>query len=105
MDINIREVKTKKNLKTFIYLPEKLHADHPNWVHPVYVDEWKYFNPKKNEAFSYSDTVLLLAFHGEKAVGRVMVSSILATTNTGRKKRQDLAIWRQRKMRMLFAPF
>jgi predicted GNAT family acetyltransferase len=72
MDVDLREVKTKKDLKKFIYLPEKIHADHPHWVHPIYMDEWKYFNPKRNEAFSYSDTVLLLAFRGEKVVGRIM---------------------------------
>jgi hypothetical protein len=72
MDIEIREVKTRKDLKKFIYLPEKIHANHPNWVHPIYMDEWKYFNPKKNEAFSYCDTIILLAFRGEEAVGRIM---------------------------------
>jgi len=72
MDINIRELRTKKDLKTFICLPEKIHANHPNWVYPIYMNEWKYFNPEKNKAFSYSDTVLLLAFCGEKAVGRIM---------------------------------
>ncbi len=72
MDINIRELRTRKDLKTFIYLPEKIHANHPNWVHPIYMDERKYFNPEKNKAFSYSDTVLLLAFCGGKAVGRIM---------------------------------
>lgn len=72
MDINIRELRTRKDLKTFIYLPEKIHANHPNWVHPIYMDEWKYFNPEKNKAFSYSDTVLLLAFYGERAAGRIM---------------------------------
>lgn len=72
MDIEIREVKTRKDLKKFIYLPEKIHTNHPNWVHPIYMDEWKYFNPKKNEAFSYCDTIILLAFRGEEAVGRIM---------------------------------
>lgn len=72
MAIDIREVKTRKDLKTFIYLPEKIHAHHPNWVHPIYVDEWKYFNPKKNKAFSYCDTILCLAFRGKEVVGRVM---------------------------------
>ena len=72
MDIEIREVKTRKDLKKFIYLPEKIHANHQNWVHPIYMDEWKYFNPKKNEAFSYCDTIILLAFRGEEAVGRIM---------------------------------
>ncbi|NIM58500.1 MAG: hypothetical protein GTO16_06105 [Candidatus Aminicenantes bacterium] len=72
MNVDIKEVKTRKDLKIFIFLPEKIHANHTNWVHPVYMDEWKYFRPKKNKAFSYSDTVLLLAFRDKKAVGRVM---------------------------------
>jgi hypothetical protein len=72
MLIDIREVRTKKDLKTFIFLPEKIHAGHRNWVHPIYMDEWKYFDPKKNKAFSYCDTVLLLAYRGDKAAGRVM---------------------------------
>lgn len=72
MELETREVKNRKDLKTFIYLPEKIHADHPNWVHPIYLDEWKYFNPKKNKAFSYCETIMLLAFSGKQAVGRVM---------------------------------
>lgn len=72
MIVDIQEVKTKKELKTFIFLPEKIHAGHRNWVHPIYMDEWKYFDPKKNKAFSYCDTVLLLAYRGDKAAGRVM---------------------------------
>jgi len=72
MAIETREVRGKKDLKTFIYLPEKIHAAHPNWVHPIYMDEWKYFNPKKNRAFSYCETIMLLAFRGKEAVGRIM---------------------------------
>ncbi|RFT16845.1 MAG: hypothetical protein OP8BY_0787 [Candidatus Saccharicenans subterraneus] len=72
MSINLIEVKTKSQLKTFIYLPEKLHRDQPNWVHPIYMDEWAYFNPKKNKAFSYSDTLMLLAEKDGQVVGRVM---------------------------------
>jgi hypothetical protein len=72
MGIETRKVKGKKDLKTFIYLPEKIHADHANWVHPIYMDEWKYFDPKKNKAFSYCDTIVLLAFRGKEAVGRIM---------------------------------
>jgi len=72
MAIEIREVKDKKDLKTFIFLPEKIHAGHVNWVPPIYMDEWKYFDPKKNKAFRYCQTILLLAFRGKQAVGRVM---------------------------------
>jgi hypothetical protein len=72
MSLNLIEVKTKKQLKEFIYLPEKLHAGQENWVHPIYMDEWAYFNPKKNKAFSYSDTLMLLADQDGQVVGRVM---------------------------------
>jgi hypothetical protein len=72
MALELRGVKNRKDLKTFIYLPEKIHADHENWVHPIYIDEWNYFNPKKNKAFTYCDTILLLAFRDEKPVGRIM---------------------------------
>ncbi len=72
MSINIREVKGRKDLKTFIYLPEKIHAHHKTWAPPIYMDEWAYFNPKKNRSFSYSDTILLLAFRDDAPVGRVM---------------------------------
>jgi hypothetical protein len=74
MPIDIREVSpgSRKDLKTFIYLPEKIHAGHKNWVHPLYMDEWKFFDPKKNKAFGYCDTILLLAFRDGRPVGRAM---------------------------------
>jgi hypothetical protein len=72
MSISFKEVKEKKDLKTFIYLPEKIHAGHKNWVPPIYMDEWTYFNSKKNKAFSYCNTLLLLAFKDGKPAGRIM---------------------------------
>lgn len=72
MTINLREIKSKKDLKSFIYLPEKLHQSQENWVHPLYPDEWAYFNPEKNRAFGYSDTLMLLAEKDRQPVGRVM---------------------------------
>jgi hypothetical protein len=72
MPVNIKIVSNKSDLRKFIYLPEKIHKDHPNWVHPIYMDEWVFFNPKKNKYFQFSDVILLLAFKGDKPVGRVM---------------------------------
>ncbi len=71
-DIIIKEVKTKKDLKTYIYLPEQIHKYHDNWVPPIYADEFNYYNPKKNKSFEHSDTVLYLAYRNGKPVGRVM---------------------------------
>jgi GNAT superfamily N-acetyltransferase len=72
MAIDIREVRTRRDLKAFIYLPEKIHKGHRNWVPPIYMDEWKYFDPQKNKAFGYCQTILLLAFREGRVVGRIM---------------------------------
>ena len=72
MNIAIKEVNTRRELRQFIHLPAAIHQGHSNWVPPVYMDERVFFNPKKNTAFSYCDTLLLLAFRGKKAVGRIM---------------------------------
>ncbi|KAF0128106.1 MAG: hypothetical protein FD155_3431 [Bacteroidetes bacterium] len=72
MSISIREVKNKKDLKTFIYLPEKIHKDQPGWVHPLYGDDFHFFDRDKNKSFQSSEVVLLLAWEGSKAVGRIM---------------------------------
>lgn len=72
MDIKIYPVKTRRDLKNFIYLPAKIHKNHPNWVPPIYLDEWDFYNPKKNRTFSYCDTILLLASKNGNVVGRIM---------------------------------
>jgi hypothetical protein len=86
MAIYVREVKTRRDLKAFIHLPEELHKDHGNWVPPIYMDDWKYFNAKKNKAFGYCRTILLLAYRGERRVGRAM-GIINTRFNEHRKER------------------
>ncbi len=39
---------------------------------PIYMDEWDYFNPRKNRAFGYCDTTMMLAWKGGRLVGRIM---------------------------------
>jgi hypothetical protein len=72
MAVEIREVVGRTELKTFIYLPREIHAGHPTWVPPLWGDERRYFDRTRNRAFTYSDTILLLAWRDERPVGRVM---------------------------------
>ncbi|MGC9341075.1 MAG: hypothetical protein ACP5E3_00085 [Bacteroidales bacterium] len=71
-DIIIKEVLTRKDLRSFIYLPEKVHSDEPDWLPPIYMDEWKFFDKKKNKSFGYADALLLLAYRNHKPAGRIM---------------------------------
>jgi len=70
--ILIKEVGSKEMLKNFIYLPAIIHKDHINWVPPIYMDEWEFFDPKKNLSFQSCDTLLLLAYRNDELVGRIM---------------------------------
>ena len=72
MEIMVRPVCTRRDLKKFIHLPARIHKGHDNWVPPLYSDEWEFFNQKKNKAFGYSDVVMLLAYKGRSVVGRIM---------------------------------
>ncbi len=72
MNLIITEVKNRQQLKQFIYLPAAIHQHHKNWVPPIYMDEWNFFNPRKNHLFEHCDHVLYLALLDNKPVGRIM---------------------------------
>lgn len=70
--IKIFEVKTKKELKSFIHLPYKIHKNHKQWLPPLISDEWKVFDKNKNHSFGHCDTIMLLAEKNGVLVGRIM---------------------------------
>lgn len=72
MSIEILPVTTRKELRTFIHLPFKLHKKDPLWVPPLLMDEWQFFSAGKNPAFQKNDTILLLAVKDKKVAGRIM---------------------------------
>ncbi len=72
MAIEIKEVTDRAGLRLFIHLPARLHAGHANWVPPIYLDDWVYFDKRKNRSFSYCDTVMYLAWRDGRLAGRIM---------------------------------
>jgi len=71
MGINIKIVKTKKDLKTFIKIPYIIFKDNPYWVPPLIKDELQTFDRKKNPAYESADTKLFVVYKDEKPVGRI----------------------------------
>lgn len=72
MAVFVQEVHNKKELREFIYLPATLHKGHSTWIPPIYNDEWSFYDPSKNKAFSYCKTILGLAIDHGKTTGRIM---------------------------------
>ncbi len=71
-EVIVKEAVTARELHDFIYLPEKVHRNEPNWLPPIYMDEKLLFNKKKNKSYKYADAVHLIACRGKKTVGRIM---------------------------------
>ncbi|HUW93568.1 MAG TPA: hypothetical protein VMV74_10410 [Bacteroidales bacterium] len=72
MNLEIREVVSSSELRTFIFLPKKIHRHDHAWLPPLWSDEKVLFNKEKNHSFEFADTVMLMAWRGGKAVGRIM---------------------------------
>lgn len=72
MSIEIKVVDSKKLLKEYIFLPEKIYKRDTRWVPPMYVDEWAFHNPKENKALAACETIRIIAFQHNQPVGRIM---------------------------------
>ena len=71
-EVVIKEVLSRNDLRDFIYLPEKVHRNEPEWLPPIYMDERVLYNKKKNKSFKYADALILVAYKNNKPVGRIM---------------------------------
>jgi GNAT superfamily N-acetyltransferase len=72
MNIEIREVHSKQQLREYIHFPKKLYKGDDHWVPPIYSDEWTFHDPVKNSALQYSSTTRLMAYREGQPVGRIM---------------------------------
>lgn len=72
MPVEVRPVSGRRDLRRFIHLPARLHRDHALWMPPIYADEWAWLNPRKNRAFGYCDTTIVLAWRDREVVGRIV---------------------------------
>jgi len=71
MTIQIKEVLTRKELKTFILFPHQLYRGNPCWVPTLFQDEMNTLRCDKNPAFETCRARYWLAFKDGKVVGRI----------------------------------
>ena len=69
--INIVEVLTKKQVKTFVDFPTKLYKGCPYYSYPLRMDEMAMFNPKKNVCYNECKVKMFLAYKDDVLVGRI----------------------------------
>ncbi len=71
MDIQVREIKTKKELWKFIRFPQRLYSGNDYYTPPILSSELKTLSSDKNPAFEFCDCKLWLAYKEGKIVGRI----------------------------------
>lgn len=69
--IEIREVKTKRDLHKFVTFPIELYKDNKYFVPPLVGDDKKDFDPKKNPSYEKCESKSFLAYKDGKLVGRI----------------------------------
>ncbi len=71
--IQLKEIKTRKEIKQFVLFPFSLYKGNKYWVPPIINDEINTLDKNKNPVFEHADAHLFLAFKNKKAVGRIAV--------------------------------
>ena len=71
MAVVITRAASRADLRRFIDLPYRLHADDPNFVAPLRIGEFEKFNRKKNPFYQHARIELFLAVDGNEVVGRI----------------------------------
>jgi len=71
MEILVKKVSTKRDLRKFINYPFTLYKGNTCWCPPLRFDEKKTLSRKQNPAFEFCDAEYFLAYKGNEIVGRV----------------------------------
>lgn len=71
MEVIIKEVITKKDLKKWVDFPNKLYKGNKYYVPFLFSDEMATFTKSKNPAYEFCETKLFLAYKNNKIVGRI----------------------------------
>ena len=65
------EVAGRRDLKRFIDLPFRLHANHPLWVPPLKLERRLFLNRRLNAFFSHGEAAYFLARRDGRVAGRI----------------------------------
>ena len=68
---DIRPVSGRREFRRFIDYAYQRNAGDPHWVPPLRLAEHERLTPKKNPFFAHADVDLLLAWRGDRLVGRI----------------------------------
>lgn len=69
--IEIREIKSKQQIKEFIKFPFQLYKNHPYWVPALIKEECNNLDPEVNPVFDHAEARYFMAYKQGKPAGRL----------------------------------
>ncbi len=69
--VEIRPVRSRRDLKRFVKVPFRLHRDHPQWVPPLILDRMQFLDRSKNPWFEHGEAEYFIAERDGEPVGRI----------------------------------
>ena len=85
--VEVREVKTKRELKDFVYITDKIFKGSPYYVPSFKSDDMKMLDRARNPALESCEILPLVAYRGGRPVARVLgVIQSLWIQKTGKKQ-------------------
>src|SRR5580698_8976141 len=69
--VQVTPASGRADLKAFIDLPFKLHANHPLWVPLPKLERWVFLNRRLNAFFSHGEAEYFIARREGRVVGRI----------------------------------
>jgi GNAT superfamily N-acetyltransferase len=71
VSLEIRPVRSRRDLKRFIKLPWRLYRNQPNWIGPLMLEQRQVLDRKKNPFFEHAEAEYFLAWRDGEPVGRI----------------------------------
>ncbi|MGE5357118.1 MAG: hypothetical protein ACM3PT_12870 [Deltaproteobacteria bacterium] len=90
MDILIKKVETKTEIREFINFPHELYREDKNYVPMLYMSADEILSKKKNPFFLHSQADNFLAYRGNKVVGRI---SAIRNNNYNKFHGSNVGFW------------
>jgi GNAT superfamily N-acetyltransferase len=69
--VEVKTVKGARDLRRFIDLPFRLHANHPLWVPPLKIERRMFLSRRLNAFFTHGEAQYFLAVRDNAVIGRV----------------------------------
>jgi len=71
MNLTVKKVQERKELKQFMRFPWRVYKEDPYWVPPLIMEQMKVLDKKRGPFFEFGEAEYFMAFDGDEPVGTI----------------------------------